>query len=74
MSEYSGFILVNRNTLGPINFCRKEIFSSSNPEDAPKALTIAGWSPETSDKNPTLTIQLPKESPIIKITSMKRLR
>jgi hypothetical protein len=35
----------------------QEIFSSSNPEDAPKALTIAGWSPETSDKNPTLTIQ-----------------
>jgi len=47
----------------------QEIFSSSNPEDAPKALTIAGWSPETSDKNPTLTIQLPKESPIIKITA-----
>jgi hypothetical protein len=47
----------------------QEIFSSSNPEDAPKALTIAGWSPETSDKNPTLTIQLPNESPIIKITA-----
>ena len=50
----------------------EEIFSSSNTEDAPKALTIAGWSPEPSDENPTLTIQLPKESPILKITADTR--
>ena len=47
----------------------EEIFSSSNPEDAPKALTVAGWSPEPSDKNPTLTATLPKETSILKITA-----
>ena len=44
-----------------------EAYSTSNVIDAKNALEPEGWSPDSSDKNPSITFDLMKDLPVYEV-------
>ena len=45
-----------------------EPVSSTNPGDAPNAMTPDGWTPTEDDDEPTVGVSLPEQLPIMEVT------